>query len=106
MSNQGKGNKDEKPKLQIRAPEVPCDDCINTKGKILEDELVFVYCSHNFAGAVYSIDLKTWQVFHPVNVADFTLIVNGSISRARLLKALGEQHQAKNDLPKNPRTFN
>lgn len=85
------------PLLQVMPPETPCDSCISERGKIFQDELVFVFCPHNCAGAVFDISGKTWHVFCPISEKEFEKILNNVLAFSRLLikqefeKALSEK---------------
>lgn len=90
---------EEKPKLMVEPPQLPCDQCIENEGKILNDELVIVYCKHNCSGAVYSIRSKTWQISHRVTLEEFRASLFRSAVNAKLLKTI--QVKAFDEFPTN-----
>jgi hypothetical protein len=91
--------KEDKEKLTVKPPQVPCDQCLEDRGKFVEDVLVICYCEHNHTAGIYHIKSETWHIFSPMSQEEFDTRVLKGIARAKELKTdldkLFEQMPAK-----------
>lgn len=73
----------QKPKMLIPEAKGLCNDCIEKKCEILDDDLATCYCPHNLTGGIYQADLGIWRLSTPVLPDYFQQLAKMTISGIR-----------------------
>ena len=74
--------KKDKEKLAVPPPQVPCDECINNRGKRFENDVAVCYCKHNNSVGIFHIKKMMWEILHPVSKEQYERSIARAINRA------------------------
>jgi hypothetical protein len=89
-----------KPNMPIPAAPGLCEECIEKKHEIFDDEEVATcYCSHNQTGGLFQIDRCMWRLSTPISEEEFRRLSQAQRSG---IKAGKQRHQKEIKI-KNPK---